>query len=132
MPKPEVTSKAELYRQMHRFQEDSRSAFSWKMLSELTGISTATLRKVFVYRTDPMTETTQIRVSKALKQIASGDVTVMYNKDRSRFLKYNQTPKPRVSRGYKVRMIDGKLVMQPTLVNRNDYSEPSLKEQLED
>lgn len=132
MARIKALTKAELYRQMTRFSEDANSPFSWQSMSEVCGISADHLRKVFIYRTVPLTEETQVRVSRALEKIKRGDVTVMYNKDKSRFIKHNNEPKPRVMRGYQIKLIDGQLRVQPGLVNRNDYSQITLKEQLED
>ena len=132
MARIKALTKAELYRQMTRFSEDANSPFSWQSMSEVCGISADHLRKVFIYRTAPLTEETQVRVSRALERIRAGDVTVMYNKDKSRFIKFNPEPKPRVSRGYKIALIDGRLGIKTGLVNRNDYSQITLKEQLED
>ena len=132
MSRLKAMTKDEIYRQMDRFQADDKSPFSWAMLGELTGIDMSHLRKVFIYRTAPMTEQTQIRVSRALERMAKGEVTVMRKKDGSRFIRFNQKPEPRIARGYKIRLIDGKLGVAPGLVNKNDYSEITLKEQLED
>ena len=132
MARIKALSKAELYRQMTRFSEDANSPFSWKSFAELCGISADHLRKIFVYRVAPLTEETQVRVSRALEKMKNGDVTVMYNKDKSRFIKHNNEPKPRVVRGYQIKLIGGQLKVQPGLVNRNDYSQVTLKEQLED
>jgi AraC-like DNA-binding protein len=125
-------SKAELYRQMTRFSEDPNTPFSWQAIADLCGYDPSHLRKVFIYKDMPLTEELQVRLSRALDKIRRGDVTLMYNKDRTRFLKYNNEPKPRVARGYQINLVGGELKIKPGLVNRNDYSQPTLKEQLED
>jgi hypothetical protein len=132
MARIKATSKAELYRQMDRFADDSKSPFSWQAFADVAGVSMRHLRDVFLYKTSPMTEEVQIRVSRALERIRAGDVTVMHNKDLTRFIKYNNEPKPRIARGYQIKLIDGQLKVQPGLVNKNDYSQITLKEQLED
>lgn len=132
MARIKAMSKAELYRQMDRFADDANSPFSWQSFADVSGVSMQHLRKIFLYKELPLTEEVQIRVSRALERIRAGDVTVMYNKDRTRFVKYNPEPKPRVARGYQIKLIDGQLKVQPGLVNKNDYSQITLKEQLED
>ena len=132
MGKIECMTKAEIYRRMDRFQADSSSAFSWKMFSELVGVSESHLRNVFIARTEPMTEITQIRVDRALKKMEAGEVTVMRNKDRSRFVKYNKEPDPRPQRTYTVNFQGGNFTVKTGLKARYDYSKPTLKEQLGD
>ena len=132
MARIKALSKAELYRQMKRYAEDSSTTFSWRLFGEIAGLSANHLRAVFIYEKLPLTEETQIRVSRALEKIRRGDVTAMLNRDNSRFIKHNTEPKPRVARGYQIKLIDGQLKVQPGLVNRNDYSQTTLKEQLED
>lgn len=132
MARIKALGKAEMYRQMDRFADDPNSPFSWQSFAELSGVSASHLRRVFVYRDAPLTEEVQVRVSRALDRLKAGEVTVMYNKDKTRFVKYHPEPKPRVSRGYKIALIDGRLQVKTGLVNRNDYSQTTLKEQLED
>jgi len=127
----EVLTKAELYRRMARFQEDDKTPWSWPMLAELCGMNSDHLRDVFLYRTNPITEVTQIRVSKALQRIERGDVTVMRNKNKTRFIRYNNTPQVRAARGNRIVLMDGKLRVKPGIINKNDYSQITLKEQLE-
>ena len=83
-------TKAELFRQMARFAKDTNRAVSWDFFAEMTGISAQHLQDVFVTRKHPMTETTQIRVTRALEKLKRGDVTVMQNRDRTRFLLYHK------------------------------------------
>jgi len=127
----EILTKAELYRRMDRFQEDDNTPWSWPMLAELCGINSDHLRDIFVYKTNPITEVTQIRVSKALHRIERGDVTVMRNRNNTRFIRYNNTPQVRASRGNRIVLMDGKLRVKPGIINKNDYSHITLKEQLE-
>ena len=132
MARIKATSKAELYRQMARYADDANTPFSWASFAELSGVSASHLRRIFVYKDSPLTEEVQVRVSRAIERMRNGDVTVMYNKDKSRFVKFNPEPKPRVARGYQIKLIGGELRVQPGLVNKNDYSQITLKEQLED
>jgi hypothetical protein len=79
-----------------------------------------------------MSEVTQIRVDRALKKMEAGEVTVMRNKDRSRFVKYNKDPDPRPQRTYTVNFQGGNFTVKTGLKARYDYSKPTLKEQLGD
>ena len=132
MARTHALSKAELYRQMKRYAEDSNTTFSWRLFGEVAGISANHLRAVFIYETLPLTEETQIRVSRALEKIKRGDVTAMLNRDNSRFIKHNTEPKPKAARGYQIKLVNGQLKVQPGIINKNDYSQTTLKEQLED
>ena len=125
-------TKAELFRQMARFAKDPNRAVSWDFFAEMTGISAQHLQDVFVTRKHPMTETTQIRVTRALEKLKRGDVTVMQNRDRTRFLQYNKEPKPRVVRDNRIAFENGQFKLQIGLRNKSDYSHPDLNEQIGD
>ena len=126
-----VLNKSELFRQMDRFQEDEHTSWSWPMLAELTGYAASHMRDVFVYRKAPLTETMQIRLSQSLAKIERGDVTIMRNKDQTRFIRYNQTPEPRMAKANRLVLENGQFRVKPGIINRNDYSQITLKEQLE-
>ena len=126
----DVLSKAELYRRMERFAADDNRVISWKFLGELAGLNPLHLRNVFVNKTDPLTELVQMRVSKALQRISDGDVTVVRWRDGSRELRFNSQPKPRMMRGGKLVMRDGKVQLDMRLQNRGDYSAQTLQEQM--
>lgn len=126
----QVLSKAELYRRMDRYAADEKRLVSWKFLAELAGYSQEYLRDVFLYKTEPLSETMQMRLSKALERIATGEVTLVQWKDRSRELRYNKEPKPRLVKGAKIQLRDGKLSLSMGPINRGDYSEITLKERL--
>lgn len=123
-------TKKELYRQMARFAKDPNRAVSWEFFAELSGVSAQLLRDVFLNRTHPMTETTQIRVTRALQKLKNGEVTVMQNRDRTRFLQYNKDPKPRVVRDNRIAFENGQFKLKIGLRNKSDYSHPDLNEQI--
>jgi hypothetical protein len=127
----EVLPKYEIYKRVSRLIADESSPWSWSMLGELCGYHWQHLRHVFIYKDTPMTDPLQIRMSKALGEIERGEVSIMRNKDNSRFVKYNKDPKLRVARGYQIELRGGQLAVKTGLVNRNDYSKVTLKEQLE-
>ena len=125
-------TKAELFRQMARFAKDPNRAVSWEFFAEMTGVSQEHLRDVFIYKKHPMTEMVQIRTSRALEKLKNGDVTVMQNRDRTRFLQYNKEPKPRVVRDNRIAFENGQFKLQIGLRNKSDYSHPDLNEQIGD
>ena len=131
MGRPEALSKQELYRRMDRFQDDATTPVSWAMLAELTGYNKDHLREVFVTKNKDITEVMQIRLTKALKQIENGDVTYMMNKDRSRFIKYNNQPKPQFVRSQRIAFDGNGFTVQLGVRNRHDYSQPNLTDELE-
>lgn len=128
MKKP--LSKTEIYWQMERFANDEKRSLSWKYFGELAGVDPGHLRDVFIYKKFPLTEIVQMRVSKALERLANGDVSLVRWKDHSRELRYNNTPQPRLVKGNKIVMRDGKLSLSVGPINRNDYSGETLQEQL--
>ena len=128
MKKP--MTKAELFARMERYANDEKKVLSWHYLSELCGYSEKYLRDIFVDKNKPLTEPVQMRVSKALERMSNGDVTVVYWKDKTRELRYNTQPKPRLIKGGKIVMKNGKVQLEMGPVNRGDYSMPTLQETL--
>lgn len=128
MKKP--MTKAELFARMERYANDEKKVLSWHYLSELCGYSEKYLRDIFVDKSKPLTEPVQMRVSKALERMSNGDVTVVYWKDKTRELRYNTQPKPRLIKGGKIVMKNGKVQLEMGPINRGDYSMPTLQETL--
>ena len=128
MKKP--MTKAELFARMERYANDEKKVLSWYYLSELCGYSEKYLRDIFVDKSKPLTEPVQMRVSKALERMSNGDVTVVYWKDKTRELRYNTQPKPRLIKGGKIVMKNGKVQLEMGPINRGDYSMPTLQETL--
>lgn len=122
--------KAELFRRMDRFARDKNKALSWKHFGELCGVDPTHLRNIFVSRSEILTEYVQIRVSRALERLERGEVTLMYNRDQTRFLQYNNDPKPRLVKSGRIIFDNGEIKLQNSIRNLNDYSEPNLDEQL--
>lgn len=122
--------KAEIFRRMERFSRDKNKALSWKHFGELCGVDPAHLREIFVSKSEILTEYVQIRVSRALERLEQGDVTVMVNRDQTRFLQYNNTPRPRLVKTGRILFQDGEIRVQNAITNANDYSHPTLDEQL--
>lgn len=125
-----ILPKAELRRQVKRMHEDPNKALSLTYLAELAGISLVHLRDVFIYEKEPLTEMVQIRMSRAMRRLADGEVTLMRNKDNSRFLQYNRENKPRMVKSNQITLKSGEFKLKLGVRNANDYSELTLEEML--
>lgn len=126
----EVIPKAELLQLVKRFLADPNKAMSLDLFAELAGLSKNTIVNVFQNQTHPMTEITQRRVSKAYKSVVNGEVMVMQNRDKTRFVQYRKKPELRLVRSNRISLVNGNLKVELGVVNRNDYSRQSLDEQL--
>ena len=126
----EVIPKAELLQLVKRFLADPNKAMSLDLFAELAGLSKNTIVNVFQNQTHPMTEITQRRVSKAYKSVVNGEVMVMQNRDKTRFVQYRKKPELRLVRSNRILLVNGNLKVQLGVVNRNDYSRQNLDEQL--
>ena len=127
----DVMSKAEIYRRMERYLEEKDRIMSVKFLAELAGLSERLIFGIFVGGTHTMSEESQVRMSRALERLERGDVTVMRNRNRTKYLQYNTTPKPRVVRGYGLKLDGGKITLNIGLKNKADFSNRTFKEQME-
>ena len=90
-----VIPKRELLAIIKRFIKDQNRGISVKLFAELCGINKEHLLDVFYYRIHPLTEYIQIRVSKGYKAWEKGEVAIMQNRDKTRFVSYRREPKPR-------------------------------------
>ena len=115
---------------IRRFLGDDRSPISERMFCELAGISRVTFRSVFHDNTT-LTPMVQVRVEKALEAIRNGDVRVMQNRDKTRYLEYRRESKPEFRRGMGLELKNGKIGLKVGLRNPNDYLQPTFKEQLD-
>jgi AraC-like DNA-binding protein len=127
----DVLNKAEIYRRMERYLEEEDRIVSVKFLAELAGLSERLIFGIFVGGTHTMSEETQVRMSRALERLERGDVTVMRNRNRTKYLQYNNTPKPRIVRGYGLQLDGGKISLKIGLKNKANFSNPTFKEQME-
>ena len=116
---------------IRRFLKDKNRGISIALFADLCGISLSTLRDVFLYNTEPLSEFVQRRVWKGYKAWAKGEVAVMQNQDNTRFTEYRRHPKPMVKRSMGLTVVNGEIKVKVGLVNKADYSQPSLNEQLE-
>ena len=127
---PKIYPKGELYRMMDRFHKDPKRVISWHFLAEMTGLSEGHLKDVFVNKKHPLTEMIQIRVSYAMRRIEDGEVQIMQNHDRTRFIQYNKENKPKIVRSNGLRVQNGQIRIKLGLRNANDYSDETFDEQL--
>ena len=126
----EVLPKSELKRIMKRFMADQNRGISLEHFAEIAGMTRENMALIFVYEKHDMSEIIQRRVSKAYKQWLNGELVVMQNKDRTKFVDYRKEPKPRLARGYGLQVVDGEIKLKLGIRNKAEYSE-TLDEQLD-
>jgi len=125
-----ILPKARLLREIKRFVKDKNRGISKQLFAELCGISYPLFRDVFEYETVPMTENTQIRVSRAYAAYKRGEVAVMQNRDNTRFVQFRKEPKPVYERSTALQVVDGQIKIKVGIRNAADYSGSHLDEQL--
>lgn len=122
--------KAELKIIMRRFLSDHERGISIPLFSELSGVSIAHLRDVFLNDKEPLTEYVQRRVSKAYNEWKNGEVAIMQNRDASKFVQYRKEAKPVLQRTNKLEVINGEIKIKLGISKKYDYSGSTLDEQL--
>ena len=127
----DVIPKKELHHIMKQFLNDVNRGISVKLFAELCGLSDKTLQTTFIYDTTPLSEFVQRRVSKAYQSWLKGEVAVMMNQDRTKFVDYRRVPRPRFGRKYGLKVENGKIKMDIGIRNKADYSFHTLDKQLE-
>jgi hypothetical protein len=131
MENKSVYSKTELKRIIKRFFQDKRRGISIKLFAELAGVSHLYLRDVFLYETEPLSETVQRRVDKAYKAWVRGEVAIMQNRDTSKFVQYRKEAKPVFEKKTGVQLVNGQFQVSVGVKPKYDYSRLTLDEQLE-
>lgn len=122
--------KAELKTIMRRFLSDHERGISIPLFCELSGVSIAHLRDVFLNDKEPLTEYVQRRVSKAYNEWKNGEVAIMQNRDTSKFVQYRKEAKPVLQRTNKLEVINGEIKIKLGISKKYDYSGSTLDEQL--
>jgi hypothetical protein len=123
-----VHTKRELYSLMKRFIKNKERGISTKLFCELAGISQTILLDTFVYHTEPLTKNVQRRVSKAYQAWLNGEVAIMQNRDRTKFVEYRREARPRIVPSTGLKMVNGQIKISVGMKNMDDYSqEPLLK-----
>ena len=125
-----IRTKAELKGIMKRFLEDKQRGISVELFSDLCGLSPDIIKKCFLYETMPVSERTQILISKGYDKFLNGEIAIMQNRDRSKFVQFRKEAKPVYTRHQRLAVIDGKVQISLGIKNRRDYSQESLDEQL--
>lgn len=125
-----VLPKKLLMERIERFLADKKRGISAALFAEVAGITEDLFKKNFILKTHPMSEMTQIRVSRALKQWEDGEIAVMQGMYNTRFTEYRRVPKPRMYRHVGLQVVDGQVRMDVGIRNRADYSRQRLDQQL--
>ena len=126
----DVYSRKELTRIMRRFIRDRNRGISLEMFAELCGYSLGHLRDVFVYMRFGITDTMQIRVSRAFNTVKDGYAKTMEFENK-RYVEYRKVPKPVLKRETRLVFDGNEFKMHSAVRNKFDYSIPTLEEQLE-
>jgi hypothetical protein len=122
--------KMELKRIMKRFLKDKNRGISVKLFAELAGVSEVHIRDVFLDESEPLTEYMQRRVSKAYIEWVNGEVSIMQNRDNTRFVQYRKEAKPDMAKTTGLHLVNGEIKIKVGITNRSDYSVLTLDEQL--
>ncbi len=120
---------------MERFFDDKDRGISIKNFADIAGYTEDYLRKIFVQRTEELSSTAQIRISRALVSWRRGEIRVMETPiTRKRYAEYRPKgeAKTRINRKVSFEIKDGAIRLQPGPVNRMDYSQAGLDELLGD
>ena len=125
-----MLSKVELKRQIKRFLQDPDRGISIPMFCELAGVSKTQMLDVFVYGTENLSEYVQTRVNKAYRHWKSGRVRVMKRGNNTRYVDFRREEKPPIYPKTRLQMTSEGIKLRVGMVNRHDYSEPDLKEQM--
>jgi hypothetical protein len=119
-------TKVELLRQIQKFLLDADRGISMPMFAELCGISLSTLKTVYLYQTEPLTEVNQIRVNKGYEAWKKGEVRVMKRKDNTRFVDYRKVAEPKLAPSMGLKISGGQIRLRVGMVNPRDYSNKDL------
>jgi hypothetical protein len=126
----DVIPKAELLRTIKKFLDDENRGISQANFADLAGVDLSYFLDVFREQITPMSEYMQRRVSKAYRHFQAGEVAVMTDNSRERWVEYRKNPKPRLKRGYSLQMADGQIKLKIGVQNRCNYESLTLDEQL--
>jgi len=125
-----MMTRVQMREAIKRFLADEDRVLSERLFCQLAGISKLTFRKVF-HGGETLTPMVQLRVEKALKALERGEVRLMQNRDRTKYVEYRREPQPELRRSLGLQMKNGKIELKIGLRNANDYTQPTFKEQFE-
>lgn len=123
-------SKHELKRVIHQFLKDPNRGISIRLFAELAGMSQGHLQDVFLYQTEPVSETVQRRVDKAYKAYVNGEVSVMQNKDGSRYIEYRKVARPLMKKSLGLQVTGDGIKINLGVKPKFNYGQYNLDEQL--
>jgi hypothetical protein len=123
--------KAVLRKAIKRFLQDKERGISMELFAELAGLSKSHIKDVFLYETEPLTEYVQRRVSKAYTEWTNGEVAIMQNRDKTRFVQYRKESKPVMEKKTSLQVVNGKISLKIGIAPKYDYLTQTLDEQLE-
>lgn len=122
--------KKQLLIEVKRFIKDPDRGISLRLFADLCGITKRHLVDVFYYRIHPLTEYIQIRVSKGYLAWKNGEVAIMQNQDKTKFVTYRKVPRQRTTPSAGLQVVNGAIKIKLGVRNLGDYSNPDLDEQL--
>lgn len=126
----QVISKHELKRIVQQFLKDPNRGISIRLFAELAGLSQGHLQDVFLYQTLPLTELMQRRVDKAYKAYINGEVSVMQNKDGTRYIEYRKVARPLMKKSLGLQVTNDGIKINLGVKPKFDYGKRNLDEQL--
>ena len=122
-------SKAQLKAEIKRFIADLDRGISVNLFAELCGISKQHLDDVFKYENEPLTEYVQRRVNKGYADWKAGKVKVM-RLGHKKWVEYRKEPVQPLIPTSKLVLTNQGFQVKVGFVNRHDYSQPTLDEQM--
>jgi len=126
----QALSKHELKRVIQQFLKDPNRGISIRLFAELAGMSQGHLQDVFLYQTEPVSETVQRRVDKAYKAYVNGEVSVMQNKDGSRYIEYRKVARPLMKKSLGLQVTGDGIKINLGVKPKFNYGHYTLDEQL--
>lgn len=128
-----ILTKVELKKAYKRFAADEKRGISLKLFADMCGVSFERLNEVLIHDKDTMSQMIQIRVSRTLEAHRKGQLRVMENpNNKTRRVEFRPKgeEKPRLMRAISFGLSNGKITIQPGVVNRQDFTRPDLDDLL--
>ena len=126
-----VIPKEELKLIIKRLLLDPNRGISKDLFADVAGLDIRTIERACITGEYTFTEAIQRRLSRAYHRYVNGELAVMVNRDNTRFVTFRKEPKKRIARSNSIVFENGQVKVKVGLVNRLDYSRPTLGEQLE-
>ena len=123
-------TKQELLRQVNRFLLDRKRGITIKQFAELSGLDYSLIKDVFIYQNMPMTERTQVRVTRAFNEWMAGNVKIMYSHAKGTYVDYRKQSKVPLMPHYGIKVTPDGIKMDIRMKNRHYYGDNTLDEAL--